>query len=63
MASSHVWKGGWVSEDLDRLPGCVDGLERWVPEVDVRRVPDGSHWIVYEKSALVSDSIRAWLVG
>jgi pimeloyl-ACP methyl ester carboxylesterase len=51
----------WGEQDTSLLPGCVEGLERWVPGVDVRRVPDGSHWIVYEKPRFVSDTIRAWL--
>jgi pimeloyl-ACP methyl ester carboxylesterase len=51
----------WGERDTSLLPGCVEGLERWVPNLDVRRVPDGSHWIVYEKSAFVSAAIRAWM--
>lgn len=51
----------WGEQDTSLLPGCVEGLERWVPEVEVRRMPDGSHWIVYEKPALVSEAIRSWI--
>jgi pimeloyl-ACP methyl ester carboxylesterase len=51
----------WGEQDTSLLPGCVEGLERWVPNVDVRRVPDGSHWIVYEKPKFISETIQAWL--
>jgi pimeloyl-ACP methyl ester carboxylesterase len=51
----------WGLRDTSLLPGCVDGLERWVPAIDVRRVPDASHWIVYEKPGLVSATVRDWL--
>jgi pimeloyl-ACP methyl ester carboxylesterase len=51
----------WGEQDTSLLPGCVEGLERWVPDVDVRRVPDGSHWIVYEKPKFISETIQAWL--
>ena len=51
----------WGMQDTSLLPGCVDGLERWVPGVEVRRVDDATHWIVHEKARLVSDTIRAWL--
>jgi pimeloyl-ACP methyl ester carboxylesterase len=51
----------WGEQDTSLLPGCAEGLERWVPNVEVLRVPDGSHWIVYEKPAFVSETIRAWL--
>jgi hypothetical protein len=39
----------------------VEGLERWVPGVDVRRVGDASDWLVHERPRFVSDTIRAWL--
>ncbi len=53
----------WGMQDTSLLPGCVEGLERWVPEVEVQRVPDGSHWIVYEKPRFISDTIRGWLAS
>jgi epoxide hydrolase 4 len=52
----------WGMQDTALLPGCVEDLERWVPNLDVRHVPDGSHWIVYEKPQLVSETIRNWLI-
>ncbi|MEQ1755760.1 MAG: alpha/beta hydrolase [Micropepsaceae bacterium] len=51
----------WGMQDTALLPGCVEGLERWVPNLDVRRVPDGGHWIVYEKPQLINETIREWL--
>ncbi|MEQ1865217.1 MAG: alpha/beta hydrolase [Micropepsaceae bacterium] len=51
----------WGEQDTSLLPGCVEGLERWVPNIDVKRVPDGSHWITHEKPQLIGDTIRAWL--
>ena len=51
----------WGLQDTSLLPGCADGLERWVPQVEVQRVENGSHWIVYEQPALISKSIRDWL--
>jgi epoxide hydrolase 4 len=51
----------WGMQDTSLLPGCVEGLERWVPEVDVRRVPDASHWITHEKPTFVNETIGDWL--
>ncbi|MDZ4740564.1 MAG: alpha/beta hydrolase [Alphaproteobacteria bacterium] len=51
----------WGMQDTSLLPGCVDGLERWVTNLDVRRVPDASHWIVYEKPQLINETLRDWL--
>jgi pimeloyl-ACP methyl ester carboxylesterase len=51
----------WGLQDEALLPGCVEGLDRWVPDLEVRTVPDAGHWIVYEKPALVTESLRHWL--
>ena len=48
----------WGERDQALLPGLLDGLERWVPQMRLVRVPDASHWIVHERPALVVDEIR-----
>jgi pimeloyl-ACP methyl ester carboxylesterase len=53
----------WGMQDTALLPGCVEGLERWVPDLKVQRVHDGTHWIVYEKPDLVTRAIRDSLGG
>jgi pimeloyl-ACP methyl ester carboxylesterase len=47
----------WGERDLALLPGLLDGLERWVPQMRLVRVPDASHWIVHEQPALVVEEI------
>ena len=51
----------WGECDQALLPALLHGLERWVPELQVRRVPEASHWIVHEQPALVADQIRRLL--
>jgi pimeloyl-ACP methyl ester carboxylesterase len=51
----------WGLQDTSLLPGCVEGLDRWVPDVEVKRIEEGTHWIVYEQPRLISDTIRKWL--
>lgn len=51
----------WGMKDTALLPGCIEGLERWVPLVDIRPVPEGTHWIVHESPTLVSSTISDWL--
>ena len=43
----------WGLEDHALLPGLLDGLERWVPQLEVLRVPGASHWIVHEQPARI----------
>ena len=47
----------WGERDHALLPGLLDGLERWVPDLRVVRVPEASHWIVHEQPALVTDEV------
>ena len=51
----------WGERDRALLTGNLDGLERFVPDLTVKRVPDGSHWVVHEQPALVNRLIREFL--
>lgn len=51
----------WGERDEALLTGNLDGLERYVPNLTVRRIPDGSHWVVHEKPGLVSRAIREFI--
>jgi epoxide hydrolase 4 len=47
----------WGEADIALPPALLDGLEAFVPDLDVRRVPGATHWIVHERPALVADTI------
>ena len=47
----------WGERDLALLPGLLDDLERWVPQMRLVRVPEASHWIVHEQPTLVTEEI------
>jgi epoxide hydrolase 4 len=51
----------WGEKDAALTPGNLDGLEEFVPNLTVRRVPDGSHWVVHEKPAEVNGHIREFI--
>jgi pimeloyl-ACP methyl ester carboxylesterase len=48
----------WGEADRALLPGLLDGLEHWVPDLHVERVADASHWIVHERPDLLVAAIR-----
>lgn len=50
----------WGEQDTALLPGCLEGLERFVPDLRLVRVPDASHWIVHEQTARVCGEIEAF---
>ena len=51
----------WGEKDIALLPQNLDGLEQFVPNVNIRRIPDASHWVVHEKSAEVNGYIRDFI--
>jgi len=44
----------WGEKDQALLTGNLEGLDEFVPELTVKRIPDGSHWVVHEKPNLVN---------
>ena len=53
----------WGEKDRALLTGCLDGLEQFVPDLTLKRIPDGSHWVVHEKPELVNNYIRQFIEG
>jgi pimeloyl-ACP methyl ester carboxylesterase len=51
----------WGEKDTALLPSNLDGLGEVVQKLTVRRVPDGTHWVVREKPADVNRLIRDFL--
>jgi len=48
----------WGETDHALLPGLLQGLERWVPRLEIERVADASHWIVHEQPERVLATAR-----
>jgi epoxide hydrolase 4 len=53
----------WGLGDTALPPALLDGLETWVPDLDVVRVPGATHWIVHEQPAEVIRLIADRLPG
>lgn len=51
----------WGERDQALLTGNLEGLDKFVPELIVKRIPDGSHWVVHEKPDLVNTYIRDFI--
>ena len=51
----------WGEKDTALLTGNLDGLDQFVKPLKIERIPDGSHWVVHEKPALVIERIRKFL--
>ena len=51
----------WGERDTALLPSILDGIEEWVPGIEVVRVPDATHWVMDEKPDLVNAEIRRFI--
>ena len=51
----------WGERDKALLTGNLDGLDQFVPNLTIRRIPDGTHWVIHEQPALVNRYIREFI--
>lgn len=51
----------WGEKDTALLPGNLVGLEQFVPNLTVERIPEGSHWVVHEQPDRINRLIREFL--
>ncbi|MDB5731753.1 MAG: alpha/beta hydrolase fold protein [Variovorax sp.] len=51
----------WALDDTALLPGLLDGLEDYVPDLEIRKVPGATHWIVHEQPDRVAREIEAFM--
>jgi epoxide hydrolase 4 len=53
----------WGEQDAALLPGLLDGLEDWIAELRIERIPGASHWVVHEEPERVAELISEFLTG
>jgi len=53
----------WGEKDKYLLTGNLEDLEKYVPDLTIERIPDGSHWVIHEKPGLVNSYIREFVEG
>jgi len=53
----------WGEQDIYLLTGNLEGLDEFVPDLTMKRIPDGSHWVIHEKPELVNSYIREFIEG
>lgn len=52
----------WAMDDIALPPELVDGLEAWVPRLQLERIHGATHWIVHEQPRLVIDRLQRFLL-
>ena len=53
----------WGMDDPALLPGLLDGLDAWIPQLQVQRVPGASHWLLHEQPRVVQQALAAFLLS
>src|SRR5215475_10644257 len=53
----------WGEKDSALLTGNLEGLDKYVPNLTIKRIPEGTHWVIHEKPALVNGYIREFIAG
>jgi epoxide hydrolase 4 len=53
----------WGERDRWLLTGNLEGLDKYVSNLVIKRIPDGSHWVIHEKPALVNAYIHEFIKG
>jgi pimeloyl-ACP methyl ester carboxylesterase len=51
----------WGEQDTALLTGNLDGLNEFVPDLTIRRIPDGTHWVIHQKPELINHYIREFI--
>ena len=51
----------WGEEDQALLTGNLDGLEDYVEDLTIKRIIDGTHWVMHEQPELVNRFIRDFI--
>jgi epoxide hydrolase 4 len=51
----------WGERDVALVKENLDGLEQFVPDLRVRHIPDGTHWVIHEQPKVVAGYIREFI--
>jgi epoxide hydrolase 4 len=51
----------WGEKDTALLTGNLEGLDKYVPQLTIKRIPEGTHWVIHEEPALVNQYIREFI--
>lgn len=51
----------WGERDVALPVTLLDGLEQLIPDLQIVRIPDGSHWVIHEQPQRINQLIRGFL--
>jgi pimeloyl-ACP methyl ester carboxylesterase len=48
----------WAEDDIALPSSLLDGLENFVPQMRLVRLPGATHWVIHERPATVAGEIE-----
>lgn len=51
----------WGMDDAALPPVLIEGLDEYVPDLTLHKIPDATHWIIHEQPALVTRLLQDFL--
>jgi epoxide hydrolase 4 len=52
----------WAMADIALPPNLLDGLEAYISNLTIHKIPEGTHWIIQEQPKLVAQWLQAFLL-
>lgn len=53
----------WGMDDAALPPELIEGLDEYVPDLTLHKIPDATHWIIHEQPALVTRLLQDFLAN
>jgi len=51
----------WGEKDTALLTGNLEGLDKYVPHLVIKRIPEGTHWVIHEKAEEINGYITEFI--
>jgi pimeloyl-ACP methyl ester carboxylesterase len=51
----------WGGKDTALLTGNLEGQGQFVHQLTIKRIPDGTHWVIHEQPTLVNTLLREFI--
>jgi pimeloyl-ACP methyl ester carboxylesterase len=47
--------------DIALPPELIDGLDAYIPHLTLKKVDNGTHWVIHEQPQLIADYLQDFL--
>ena len=51
----------WGMQDVALLPCLLTGLEKYIEQLEIRRLPEGSHWVIHEQPDWICECLSQFI--